>query len=416
MFTSLAFQIILFFLIFAFAIYAFILADPDNSYIGQLCNNTLPSTILRWVEHMIGQKRCRQLSNVMEHALQIIYLIVVLGSWSIVFAYGYPEIEKSKYIRSYHQYSGYVVFILCMGSWHYACFVEPGSITERTMPLFDHYEYDNILYTNRLCPTLHIRKIARSKYDRCTRRHVPRFDHYCGWINQAVGERNYRWFLLFLIIHVFMCFYGTWVMTSVLYGEIKEKDLLNATFYNAMTGEVVQTDYMIVMHYLFMKHFQLCGVLILMSVMSVLLSIFLAFHLYITSCNLTTNEYFKWRAVKKWHKTMRLKYEKAVKTGKVSEKSSVSKQVKDSDDGDVGCTGPKAGGNLSSEIIEEDEIINPGPMPVNIYNKGILSNFYEVLHPLSSRNEAIQRYMSSKGHGDCRSDFSSTIKVKSKEM
>lgn len=57
---------------------------------------------------------------------------------------------------------------------------------------------------------------------------------------------------------------------------------------------------------------------------------------------------------------MRLKYEKAAKTGKVNEKSSVSKQVKDSDDGDVGCTGPKAGGNSSSEIIEENEIINPG--------------------------------------------------------
>jgi hypothetical protein len=341
----------------AFAIYAFILADPDDSYIGRLCNNTLPLIIFRSMERIIGQRRFRQLSNIMDHALQVIYLIVVLGSWSIVFAYGYPEIEKSKYVHTYHQYSGYILFVLCMGSWHYACQEEPGCITEQTMPLFDHYEYDNVLYTNRLCPTLRIRKIARSKYDRCTRRHVPRFDHYCGWINQSVGERNYRWFLLFLLVHVFMCCYGSWVVASLMYGEVKERDLLNATFYNAMTGEIVKTDTMIVIHYLFMRYFQLCCVLVLMSVMSVLLGVFLAFHFYITSCNMTTNEYFKWRAVKKWHKKMRLKYERAAKSGKVSSVLSVSNPVHDDD---VGCMGPVAGGKPSSETIEEDEIINPG--------------------------------------------------------
>ena len=344
-------------LVSAFAIYAFILADPDDSYIGRLCNNTLPLIIFRSMERIIGQRRFRQLSNIMDHALQVIYLIVVLGSWSIVFAYGYPEIEKSKYVHTYHQYSGYILFVLCMGSWHYACQEEPGCITEQTMPLFDHYEYDNVLYTNRLCPTLRIRKIARSKYDRCTRRHVPRFDHYCGWINQSVGERNYRWFLLFLLVHVFMCCYGTWVVASLMYGEVKERDLLNATFYNAMTGEIVKTDTMIVIHYLFMRYFQLCCVLVLMSVMSVLLGVFLAFHFYITSCNMTTNEYFKWRAVKKWHKKMRLKYERAAKSGKVSSVLSVSNPVHDDD---VGCMGPVAGGKPSSETIEEDEIINPG--------------------------------------------------------
>ena len=341
----------------AFAIYAFILADPDDSYIGRLCNNTLPLIIFRSMERIIGQRRFRQLSNIMDHALQVIYLIVVLGSWSIVFAYGYPEIEKSTYVHTYHQYSGYILFMLCMGSWHYACQEEPGCITEQTMPLFDHYEYDNVLYTNRLCPTLRIRKIARSKYDRCTRRHVPRFDHYCGWINQSVGERNYRWFLLFLLVHVFMCCYGTWVVASLMYGEVKERDLLNATFYNAMTGEIVKTDTMIVIHYLFMRYFQLCCVLVLMSVMSVLLGVFLAFHLYITSCNMTTNEYFKWRAVKKWHKKMRLKYERAAKSGEVSSVVSVSNPVHDDD---VGCMGPVVGGKSSSETIEEDEIINPG--------------------------------------------------------
>lgn len=340
---------------------------------------------------MIGKKGVSTISKLMDHAFQIVYLFIVLGSWSIVFAYGYPEIEKSNYIHSYHQYTGYVVFILCMGSWHYACHVGPGIITARTIALFDHYEYDNVLYTNKLCPTLKIRKVARSKYDRFSNRHVPRFDHFCGWLNQAVGEKNHRWFLTFLAIQVIMCCYGTWAMTTVMYGEVLEKDLLNATFFNAVTGAEVEADYFIVFHYLFARHFQICGVILLMSVMSGMLGIFLSFHLYITSRNMTTNEFFKWRSVRKWHKKEKRKYEQALKNGKFGKKSNAGMVSKHIPDGDVGCTGPMSG-DPASDVIAEDEIIDPGPMPENIYDKGIVSNWSEVLFPPSLRGEAIQRF------------------------
>lgn len=172
-------------------------------------------------------------------------------------------------------------------------------------------------------------------------------------------------------------------MSFVLYGEVKEKDLLNATFYNAMTGEVVETDAWIVLHYLSMRHFQLCAVLVLMSVMSILLGVFLAFHLYITSCNMTTNEFFKWRAVKKWHKTMRVKYENAVKTGRVSGMVSTPKHTQDGDDIDVGCAGPVSGVEQSSEIpiIKEDEIINPGELCDTYYAINRISQFSTLLSP-----------------------------------
>ena len=256
--------------------------------------------------------------------------------------------------------------MLCMGSWHFACNKSPGNIIETTIPLFDHYEYDDILYHNKICPTLKIRKLARSKYDRFSKRHVPRFDHFCGWLNQAVGELNYRWFLLFLIIHVGMCIYGTWAMASVLYGEVLDKNLLNATFFNAVTGAEVQADYIIVFHYLFMRYFQISGVLLLMSVMSLMLGIFLGFHLYITSRNMTTNEFFKWRSVKKWHKKERQKFQESLKAKKRSPKSniraSLAKQVPD---GDVGCTGLTDKSQTGE--LEDDDIIDPGEMPKNIY-------------------------------------------------
>ena len=285
-----------------------------------------------------------------------------------VFSYGYPEIERSNYIKSYHQYIGYIVFISCMGSWHFACNKSPGNITENAIPLFDHYEYDDILYHNKICPTLKIRKLARSKYDRFSKRHVPRFDHFCGWLNQAVGELNYRWFLLFLVIHVGMCIYGTWAVASVLYGEVLDKNLLNATFFNAITGAEVQADYIIVFHYLFIRYFQISGVLLLMSVMSLMLGIFLGFHLYITSRNMTTNEFFKWRSVKKWHKKEQQKFQESLKEKRRSTKSDIrTKLAKQVPDGDVGCTGAVSDKSQKTGELEDDDIIDPGEMPKNIY-------------------------------------------------
>eukprot|EP00956_Cyclotella_meneghiniana_P014906 scaffold22587_cov70-Cyclotella_meneghiniana.AAC.3 len=217
------------------------------------------------------------------------------------------------------------------------------------MALFDHYEYDNLLYTDRECPTLKIRKIARSKYDRCTNRHVPRFDHYCGWLNQA-------------------------------------------------TGDEVKADYFIVLQYLSMRHFEIVGVLLLMSVMSVFLGIFLVFHLYITACNMTTNEFFKWRAVEKFHKKEKKRYQEALKDGKVkpvTKNGSAKTALADhSSDTDVGCTGPLSNATLK-DGENSKEIFDPGLMPRNIYNKGVVANFMEILRPLSMRDEAILRQMKS---------------------
>lgn len=343
----------------AFSTYACVIADPMTSDVSQFCTITLPSYANQYLEQIIGKERVEQLSKFMDHGFQIIYLIIVLGCWSIVFNYGYPEIAKSNYVSSYHQRIGYVVFIMCMGSWHYACTTSPGRITAATIALFDHYDYDDVLYTNRQCPTIQIRKIARSKYDRSTQTHVPRFDHHCVWLNNAMGERNYRYFLLFLSIHVCMCLYGTWVVGAVMYGEVLDKDLLNAIFYNAATGEEVQADYFVVFHYLFIRHFELCCVLLLMSVMVLMLGLFLGFHLYITSINMTTNEYFKWRSVKRWHNKERLKYETALKVGLIATTECNSELLSQQQvpEGDIGCVGATA---VEPPIIADDAIFDPG--------------------------------------------------------
>ena len=199
MVIRLVFQSIVY-VLFATLIYGCCVANPKTSKLSYFLNRTIPTYIIRRVGY---------------GSLQIVYLVVVLGSWYIIFAYGYPAIIDSDHIDDRHQYTGYFVFVVCLSSHFYASNKSPGNITEDTILLFDHYEYDNVFYTKRNCPTLKIRKIARSKYDRYTKKHgemyglffytrdihvvvsdhmmfsfcinvkVPRFDHFCGWLNQG---------------------------------------------------------------------------------------------------------------------------------------------------------------------------------------------------------------------------------------
>lgn len=63
---------------------------------------------------------------------------------------------------------------------------------------------DSSLY----CRTTLLRKPVRSKFCSSSGFVVARFDHYCVWLNTAVGYGNHRVFMLFLLSHVAanMCF------------------------------------------------------------------------------------------------------------------------------------------------------------------------------------------------------------------
>jgi hypothetical protein len=164
--------------------------------------------------------------------------------------------------------------------------------------------------------------------------------------------------------------YGSWAMGTVLYGEVIDKYFLNATFLNATTGIEVRTNCITVMNFLFANYFEIAGVLLLMSVMTVVLGTFLGFHLYIASYNITTNEYFKWRAVRKFHKKETRKYHQALKDGTVrnipkeNDLTRLPEQILL--DVDVGCSGPVGEGTLW-ESHNENGFFNPGPLQKNIY-------------------------------------------------
>eukprot|EP00978_Attheya_sp_CCMP212_P023598 scaffold72645_cov50-Attheya_sp.AAC.2 len=368
---------------------------------------TLPALLLEKVHDVLGDRVVRALETAADRFLQIMYLMIVLGSWSVVFSYGYPLMTSSPHVSIYHQYAGYLVFFMCMASWKLATFTDPGTITERTLAKFDSYPYDNLLFVDKICPTVGIRKLARSKYDRATNRHIPRFDHYCGWIHQPVGEENYRFFLLFLIVHICMCAYGTLVVGQLFRGLIVDKQLLTATFVDRRTGRPVPTNWFIVIQYLMHRHLYLSGVFALMAVMGFVLFLFLSFHLHLVCRNMTTNEYYKWKHVRDWHKNATKAYQKALKEGKVKPQGVASSSTVDHSEEltNVTCIGADAP-SAPTPNKQKDAILNPGPLPANIYNVGIVENFREVIYPRSLRKDALQRWAEwweKNGHNDSAS-------------
>jgi hypothetical protein len=100
--------------------------------------------------------------------------------------------------------AGIVIFVT-------ASFSDPGTITAASLHRYSRVPFDGIIYTPKMCRTCMVPRPARSKHCVICNKCVARFDHHCPWLNTCVGERNYRWFMLFLGYHSALTAYATWI-------------------------------------------------------------------------------------------------------------------------------------------------------------------------------------------------------------
>ncbi|EAX87625.1 DHHC zinc finger domain containing protein [Trichomonas vaginalis G3] len=108
-------------------------------------------------------------------------------------------------------------------------FLDPGVITSKNViGYMKKYPFDFILYNHKVCRTLHIPAVARSRYCNYTQRRIAKYDHYCPWVVASIGERTHRWFLLFLVgcvvasaYYLYADLYVTFLIMYAYYQKIK---------------------------------------------------------------------------------------------------------------------------------------------------------------------------------------------------
>mmetsp|Transcript_11997 Transcript_11997/g.34369 ORF Transcript_11997/g.34369 Transcript_11997/m.34369 type:complete len:435 (-) Transcript_11997:317-1621(-) len=367
-----------------FFLYYFVLSVPSDSETAYFVQVTLPKACSNRTRRIFGDRFMQVFDHVSGRALVLVYFTIVGGCWSIVFTNLYPWLLfESPGVSNVHAVIGVLVFFACFTAWAVANASHPGMITARSFRRYDHFPYDELLFqSNTRCETTKLLKMPRCKFDRMKYGGlVPRYDHYCGWTNNTYGEENYRWFLLFLLEHIIMCFYGTYVSCLLFLDEIRMKRLMDLTFFDRLTGEKEEASFSIVFQYMLARRTREVGVTLVMLLMGLALTCFFSYHVYITSMGQTTNENGKWGDIKQWYKKQQKVYQAAVREGKVGLASGKNDEREQTDQN----------ADKDSEEKDEQDLSDPGPIPTNLYNRGFVENWKEVFFPLSLRKDALAR-------------------------
>lgn len=126
----------------------------------------------------------------------ILYGGLVLDFW--IFTYPYLH-----YIYKNMKVHTLIAILIAAFPWVIVIalqYMDPGVITSKNVINYlKKYPYDFVIYNHKTCRTLKIPVVPRSRYCNYTKRRVARYDHYCPWVMASIGERNHRYFLLFLI-------------------------------------------------------------------------------------------------------------------------------------------------------------------------------------------------------------------------
>jgi len=343
--------------------------NPLN-FLNRLFVKRLPAYVERGVSAVPGGRRLLNFLKSVTHyvmrsknpLLQLFYLALVLGGYAIFLVRLLPHVPGNGILGPIHAYTSHMAVAFIMYTFYKASVVGPGNAFD--VKHANCYAYDGFLYVHRDCRTCHKRKPARSKHCALCQTCVPRFDHHCPWINQCVGEDNYRWFLLFIGWNALFLTYASYVLGAILLWITVEQKLWSMQYTHRPSGKIVSASWQIVFQYM-MAGFglEMC-LLVLCAVMAVVMYGFLGYHLHLIFENTTTNESEKWGGVEDYYRWLK---------NNPKEESSIKRESEV-----IRPDFPKA-----LEDRKDEEF--PETMPTNAYELGsYYKNLMEVIYPRST--------------------------------
>lgn len=265
---------------------------------------TLGNTAGARVETAVEEWLC----NRPNPAMQLVYVALVVGGYWTFCVHAYDLLGL--YVSSVHRLLVPVAMLASIASWLATCWSDPGTVTRHNLEAhLLAYPFDHVLYKPKECPTMGFTCPPRSKFCRVTRRRVAKFDHFCGWMNNAIGENNLRYFVTFLALHVALAGYGAWLCFYVVYGELTRRGLWEVSFEGSASSRLrtdgggggaaapvtLAQDWALLSKFC-MYHFgQLLMLGVFLVVLFVMLGAFLAYHACMIKDGVTTNETFKWK-------------------------------------------------------------------------------------------------------------------------
>ena len=260
--------------------------------------------IQKYSRMILGNKITEFLIGILDYIIfkpnplvQIFYLLIAVGGFYIYVTVAFVKFVPGPYCHWWHKITGSILMFICYYSFYMASVTDPGVIKtkQQVKQAKRLYKYDEVMYIKENeCVTCKFEKPARSKHCSVCDVCVEKFDHHCIWINNCVGRRNYKWFLLFLFLHIIICFYGGIFGLLIFYGQMELKNMQGMEFINLETRERIKPTFWLHFKYFFLneeKHFGI--VVTICLVMAIVLVFFFRYHLNLARSNMTTNEEYK---------------------------------------------------------------------------------------------------------------------------